>query len=643
MPRIIRLFENFEQFSIEEPLRCQKRALGFRAAPPPPAEDVRVEEFEPNRLFCVCKKPYVEGEWMVFCEGCKDWFHGPCVGTTPEMCAEVQDYYCPSCRAKGIPPPPPPPEKHRKRTRDTEEKGLLPRGNLPTVVTGIITTAMASNPLPLALKSSPLRRRLRSLHSITHMSAIRFQLTSPRRPPPPHRNRGKAINLLTSPPPHRHQPADLGPDDGRGYAQEACKADPARVQAYAASTEAVRGLATQIELALFDHFKSTSKEYRNQCRSIDYNLRDPKNASFRTNVLMGTLSPAQLAAITSYQMSVGTLTDVTQAAAPEAVAKFDQQTAGMSATPEPPKVVSAPSTLPPPPLPLAAPQGAPPPLPMPPAVAPPTAAEESALVDSDQGQAMADKYANLPPVGWEGTVHLSNLPAFRVTARLLYGPPVFEIFPETLEIAGRSNVEFLGNALAKLLSPTQEPAPGQPRPVASMLSFDSTPPSDPSYQRFCDFFTQKSKAAVVKLKVPLSGPAALPPSQTEPLLYLIAPSFFDKMPQSTRQLIPPMLAAKVLGVPQAAAAVVMPMASPLQTPMAPAVMPAMSPAPETPAPAPAAPAEAAPAPVDPAQGPMAPVDSTPAAAAVPAVEAAAPAEAAMAPAAPAAAPVQLPQ
>eukprot|EP00708_Paratrimastix_pyriformis_P002336 GAFH01001081.1.p1 GENE.GAFH01001081.1~~GAFH01001081.1.p1 ORF type:complete len:596 (-),score=164.25 GAFH01001081.1:171-1958(-) len=575
-----------------------------RAAPPPPAEDVRVEEFEPNRLFCVCKKPYVEGEWMVFCEGCKDWFHGPCVGTTPEMCAEVQDYYCPSCRAKGIPPPPPPPEKHRKRTRDTEEKPRKKshvedeeeagerrhrhrRGSAspPPPSSGVIPPTQQGTP---PAGQSPHGGHRHHHHRHGEQSPAPGAEEQPVAPSPAvtpqhhsHENRGKAINLLTS-----------GLTMAVGYAQEACKADPAalaRVQAYAASTEAVRGLATQIELALFDHFKSTSKEYRNQCRSIDYNLRDPKNASFRTNVLMGTLSPAQLAAITSYQMSVGTLTDVTQAAAPEAVAKFDQQTAGMSATPEPPKVVSAPSTLPPPPLPLAAPQGAPPPLPMPPAVAPPTAAEESALVDSDQGQAMADKYANLPPVGWEGTVHLSNLPAFRVTARLLYGPPVFEIFPETLEIAGRSNVEFLGNALAKLLSPTQEPAPGQPRPVASMLSFDSTPPSDPSYQRFCDFFTQKSKAAVVKLKVPLSGPAALPPSQTEPLLYLIAPSFFDKMPQSTRQLIPPMLAAKVLGVvfrqvaapaaapapaappatpsqPQAAAAVVMPMASPLQTP-----------------------------------------------------------------------------
>jgi len=37
-------------------------------------------------------------------------------------------------------------------------------------------------------------------------------------------------------------------------------------------------------------------------------------------------------------------------------------------------------------------------------------------------------------------VHLSNLPAFRVAARLLYGPPVFEIFPDVLEIAGSASL-----------------------------------------------------------------------------------------------------------------------------------------------------------------------------------------------------------
>jgi len=49
------------------------------------------EEVDPNRLYCICRKPYVEGpdfsllsiflyeslgEWMIYCDACHEWFHG---------------------------------------------------------------------------------------------------------------------------------------------------------------------------------------------------------------------------------------------------------------------------------------------------------------------------------------------------------------------------------------------------------------------------------------------------------------------------------------------------------------------------------------------------------------------------------------
>ncbi len=34
------------------------------------------EEKEPEGLYCLCRRPYQESEFMIECDVCKDWFHG---------------------------------------------------------------------------------------------------------------------------------------------------------------------------------------------------------------------------------------------------------------------------------------------------------------------------------------------------------------------------------------------------------------------------------------------------------------------------------------------------------------------------------------------------------------------------------------
>ena len=48
----------------------------------------------------ICNKCKEKGEFMLFCDGCKDSFHLECVGLT-EMPDSEDDYYCNKCVKKG--------------------------------------------------------------------------------------------------------------------------------------------------------------------------------------------------------------------------------------------------------------------------------------------------------------------------------------------------------------------------------------------------------------------------------------------------------------------------------------------------------------------------------------------------------------
>ncbi len=45
--------------------------------------------------YCVCRQPY-EG-FMIGCDGCEEWYHGPCVGITQEQAAKFDKYVCVRC------------------------------------------------------------------------------------------------------------------------------------------------------------------------------------------------------------------------------------------------------------------------------------------------------------------------------------------------------------------------------------------------------------------------------------------------------------------------------------------------------------------------------------------------------------------
>jgi len=57
---------------------------GIVSPPPPPLQHVpsRKSSVADEEIYCLCRQPYVEGSFMLACDICDDWYHGPCVGVS---------------------------------------------------------------------------------------------------------------------------------------------------------------------------------------------------------------------------------------------------------------------------------------------------------------------------------------------------------------------------------------------------------------------------------------------------------------------------------------------------------------------------------------------------------------------------------
>lgn len=67
--------------------------------------------------------------------------------------------------------------------------------------------------------------------------------------------------------------------------------------------DACEDLATNLEEEIFGQFKQTNQKYKNHIRSRVFNLKDKKNQALRENLLLGILTPARLAKMTSEEMA----------------------------------------------------------------------------------------------------------------------------------------------------------------------------------------------------------------------------------------------------------------------------------------------------------------------------------------------------
>ncbi|GEQ67043.1 hypothetical protein JCM33374_g706 [Metschnikowia sp. JCM 33374] len=54
-----------------------------------------------EELFCVCRKPDLDGELMISCDGCEEWFHTKCMKIDPDYTQLLDKFYCKFCQWKG--------------------------------------------------------------------------------------------------------------------------------------------------------------------------------------------------------------------------------------------------------------------------------------------------------------------------------------------------------------------------------------------------------------------------------------------------------------------------------------------------------------------------------------------------------------
>ncbi|XP_059560943.1 transcription elongation factor A protein 2 isoform X1 [Myotis daubentonii] len=91
-------------------------------------------------------------------------------------------------------------------------------------------------------------------------------------------------------------------------------------------------LSAQIEECIFRDVGNTDMKYKNRVRSRIANLKDAKNPDLRRNVLCGTITPQQIAVMTSEEMASDELKEIRKAMTKEAIREHQMARTGGTQT-----------------------------------------------------------------------------------------------------------------------------------------------------------------------------------------------------------------------------------------------------------------------------------------------------------------------
>jgi len=56
-----------------------------------------LKDFEDPNIYCICKGRD-DGQFMIACDVCNNWFHGQCVGVSRDQSSSISKYVCPLCQ-----------------------------------------------------------------------------------------------------------------------------------------------------------------------------------------------------------------------------------------------------------------------------------------------------------------------------------------------------------------------------------------------------------------------------------------------------------------------------------------------------------------------------------------------------------------
>jgi len=106
------------------------------------------ESEEADKLYCICRRPYSENDFMIACDECEEWYHGDCVGLTQQQSEKLSEWLCPSCNEHGTPQPPNSKAKTELSQKTTDAADVRPPSNqsgAATTKTGNRTVRVASS------------------------------------------------------------------------------------------------------------------------------------------------------------------------------------------------------------------------------------------------------------------------------------------------------------------------------------------------------------------------------------------------------------------------------------------------------------------------------------------------------------------
>ncbi|KAI8336818.1 transcription factor S-II, central domain-containing protein [Chlamydoabsidia padenii] len=298
---------------------------------PPPAPPTKKKRGK--KLYCVCQQPY-DGQPMVQCDGCKQWFHCSCVNLNADEMENV-DWICDQCKSEDSPmdesnqPTTTHQYKPKTLTRNTRHQHtcLLATCNNHTRADSYCSDICAR--LDMAensggVSSRPKSKKRSKSFSTTHLdtesttsetsddletTTVKIVTTpSTATDPEPVKTidpiRKNVLKSLTT---------TLTPILTRATDE---LPEALAVQVANDPLEAAESLATQIEGAIFDHLgdenvSSDNKQGGKQCgdrykikvRSLLYNLRDKANQEFQRRVVTGDMSTEALALMSSEDMA----------------------------------------------------------------------------------------------------------------------------------------------------------------------------------------------------------------------------------------------------------------------------------------------------------------------------------------------------
>ncbi|XP_036281754.1 transcription elongation factor A protein 2 isoform X2 [Pipistrellus kuhlii] len=118
----------------------------------------------------------------------------------------------------------------------------------------------------------------------------------------------------------------------RGWLEPAGAGELLPAGDHAAISADCESLSAQIEECIFRDVGNTDMKYKNRVRSRIANLKDAKNPDLRRNVLCGTITPQQIAVMTSEEMASDELKEIRKAMTKEAIREHQMARTGGTQT-----------------------------------------------------------------------------------------------------------------------------------------------------------------------------------------------------------------------------------------------------------------------------------------------------------------------